>query len=130
MAHARRKIDDVHVRFPSATTQGALELIGELYGIEAEVRGRPAAQRLAERQKRAVPLMQGLWAWMQDKLKTLSRQSDTAKAFGYRVNNWSALNLYCGNGWAEIDNNIAENALRVVSLGRKNYLFMGSDRGG
>lgn len=63
-------------------------------------------------------------------MKVLSRHSDTAKAFAYVLKQWDALNLYCSNGWAEIDNNIAENALRGVALGRKNWLFAGSDTGG
>ncbi|MDO2763229.1 IS66 family transposase, partial [Escherichia coli] len=63
-------------------------------------------------------------------MKTLSRHSDTAKAFAYLLKQWDALNVYCSNGWVEIDNNIAENALRAVSLGRKNFLFFGSDHGG
>ncbi|MBM2946791.1 IS66 family transposase, partial [Escherichia coli] len=63
-------------------------------------------------------------------MKTLSRHSDTAKAFAYLLKQWDALNVYCSNGWVEIDNNIAENALRAVSLGRKNFLFFGSGHGG
>ncbi|WP_413739406.1 IS66 family transposase [Sodalis sp. RH14] len=61
---------------------------------------------------------------------TLSRQADTAKASNYLMNHWQVLCYYAGDGWAEIDNNIAANALRVVSPGRKNCLFFGSDRGG
>ena len=60
----------------------------------------------------------------------LSRHSDTAKSFTYLLKQWDALNLYCHNGWAEMDNNIAENASRGVALGRNNWLFAGSDRGG
>ncbi|WP_252973431.1 IS66 family transposase, partial [Shigella flexneri] len=67
---------------------------------------------------------------IQQQMKTLSRHSDTAKAFAYLLKQWKALNVYCSNGWVEIDNNIAENALRAVSLGRKNFLFFGSDHGG
>lgn len=130
MAHARRKIYDVHVRHPSPTTKEALERIGKLYGIEAEIRGQAAEYRLAIRQEKTLPLLQDLGNWVQEKLSTLSRHSETLKAFNYMMNQWSALNLFCSNGLVEIDNNIAENALRVVSLGRKNYLFMGSDRGG
>ncbi|NDL65352.1 transposase [Enterobacteriales bacterium SAP-6] len=66
----------------------------------------------------------GLESWIREKLITLSRQADTAKAFNYLMNHWQALCYYASDGWAEIDNNIAENALRVVSLGRKNNLFM------
>ncbi|CQJ63753.1 putative transposase%2C truncation [Yersinia intermedia] len=130
MAHARRKIHDVHVRLPTDITTEALRRIGELYAIEAEIRGSPADERLAARKTRAIPRMQSLYGWIQEQMKVLSRHSDTAKAFAYLLKQWDALNLYCSNGWAEIDNNIAENALRGVALGRKNWLFAGSDEGG
>ncbi|MFP1453453.1 transposase [Escherichia coli] len=68
--------------------------------------------------------------WIQQQMKTLSRHSDTAKAFAYLLKQWDALNVYCSNGWVEIDNNIAENALRGVAVGRKNWMFAGSDSGG
>ncbi|EEZ3433063.1 TPA: transposase, partial [Escherichia coli] len=58
------------------------------------------------------------------------RHSELAKAFAYALNQWPALTYYANDGWVEIDNNIAENALRAVSLGRKNFLFFGSDHGG
>ena len=67
---------------------------------------------------------------VQQQMKTLSRHSDTAKAFAYLLKQWDALNVYCSNGWVEIDNNIAENALRGVAVGRKNWMFAGSDSGG
>lgn len=130
MAHARRKIHDVHVRTPTDITIEALKRIGELYAIEAEIRGSPAEERLAVRKDRAVPLMQSLYDWIQVQMTVLSRHSGTAKAFAYLLKQWDALNLYCRNGWVEIDNNIAENALRGVALGRKNWLFAGSDSGG
>lgn len=63
-------------------------------------------------------------------MKSLSRHSELAKAFAYALNQWPALTYYTEDGWAEADNNIAENALRMVSLGRKNWLFFGSDHGG
>jgi len=129
-AHARRKIHDVHVRTPSALTEEALKRIGELYGIEAEIRGVPASQRLAERERKTKPLLKSLESWLREKMKTLSRHSELAKAFAYALNQWPALTYYADDGWAEADNNIAENALRMVSLGRKNFLFFGSDHGG
>ncbi|WP_447309042.1 IS66 family transposase [Escherichia coli] len=125
MAHARRKIHDVHARAPTYITE-ALQRIGELYAIEAEVRG-CSAERLAARKARAAPLMQSLYDWIQQ-MKTLSRHSDTAKAFAYLLKQWD-VNVYCSNGWVEIDNNIAENALRGA-VGRKNWMFAGSDSGG
>ncbi len=129
-AHARRKIHDVHVRIPSALTEEALEQIGQLYAIEADIRGMPAEQRLAERQRKTKPLLKSLESWLREKMKTLSRHSELAKAFAYALNQWPALTYYANDGWVEIDNNIAENALRAVSLGRKNFLFFGSGHGG
>ncbi|HHX3545959.1 TPA: IS66 family transposase [Enterobacter asburiae] len=129
-AHARRKIHDVHIRTPSALTEEALRQIGQLYAIEADIRGMPSEQRLAERQRKTKPLLKSLESWLREKMKTLSRHSELTKAFAYALNQWPALTYYADDGWAEADNNIAENALRTVSLGRKNFLFFGSDHGG
>ncbi|SQP27388.1 putative transposase ORF 1, IS66 family [Escherichia coli] len=87
-AHARRKIHDVHVRIPSALTEEALEQIGQLYAIEADIRGMPAEQRLAERQRKTKPLLKSLESWLREKMKTLSRHSELAKAFAYALNQW------------------------------------------
>jgi transposase len=129
-AHARRKFYDIHVKMPSEATQKALDYIGELYGIEASIRGKPAAERRQVRQEKAKPLLEAFEAWLRAKLKMLSSKSETAKAINYSLNQWAALMLYCDDGTVEIDNNLAENALRCVSLGRKNFLFAGSDSGG
>ncbi|MTH48968.1 IS66 family transposase, partial [Intestinirhabdus alba] len=129
-AHARRKIHDVHVRTPSDLTEEALKRIGELYAIEADMRGKSAEERQAVRQQKALPLLASLEGWLREKQKTLSRHSELAKAFAYALNQWPALTRYAEDGWVEVDNNIAENALRLVSLGRKNWLFFGSDHGG
>ncbi len=105
-------------------------MIGELYGVEADIRGKPAAERLRVRQEKSVPLLTAIKAWMTDKLATLSKKSELAKAIRYSLNQWDALVLFCEEGRAEISNALAENALRCVSLGRKNFLFAGSDSGG
>lgn len=107
-----------------------LELIGALYGIEADIRGKPAAERLrAAREKRAGARgHQGVDDGQAR--ETLSKKSDLAKAIRYSLNQWDALVLYCKEDRAEISNALAENALRCVSLGRKNFLFVGSDSGG
>ncbi len=128
MAHARRKIHDVHARAPTDITTEALQRIGELYAIEAEVRGCSAEQHLAARKARAAPLMQSLYDWIQQQMKILSRHSDTAKAFTYLLKQWDSLNVYCSNGQVEIDNNIAENALRGGAVEpspdkRRSHLF-------
>ena len=130
MAHARRKFYEIHVRTPSETTQKALDYISELYGIEAQIRGKPPNERLSARQEKAKPILDLYEAWLKAKLESLSPKSETVKAINYSLNQWAALTLYCEDGRIEIDNNLAENALRCVALGRKNFLFAGSDSGG
>ena len=129
-AHVRRKFYDLHVAHKSAVAQEALRRIGELYGIEKEIRGRLPEQRRAVRQARSRPLLESLKQWLEETLGKLSRKSDTALAVRYALGRWQALLRYMDDGRLEIDNNAAERALRAVALGRKNYLFAGSDRGG
>ena len=130
-AHARRKIHDVYIRTKSAgTAEEALERIRELYIIEAEIRGLAAEERLKARQARSKPLLDSLYDWIQEKMLTLSKKSRLGEAFGYALNQWDALCYYCEDGLVEIDNNAAERTLRAVTLGRKNFLFFGSDHGG
>ena len=81
-------------------------------------------------QTRARPLLQSLRDWFEVSLTKLSRKSDTTAAIRYALGLWPALTRYCDDGRLEIDNNAAERALRAVALGRKNYLFAGSDTGG
>jgi transposase len=128
--HARRRFYDIHVRTPSETTQQVLDMIGALYGIEADIRGKSPSERLRVRQEKSKPLLATIEAWMKTRLATLSAKSETAKAINYSLNQWDALTLYCGDGRVEISNALAENALRCVALGRKNFLFAGSDSGG
>ena len=130
MAHARRKIHDLHVRRATETTIEVLRRIGELYAIEAQIRGKPPDERQRARQAQSRPLLDSLELWLRQRLLTLSTQSDTTKAINYMLNQWQALIYYCEDGRAEIDNNIAENALRGCCLGRKNFLFLGADSGG
>lgn len=77
-----------------------------------------------------MPLLNALQGWLREKQQTLSRHPELVKAFAYALNQWEALIYYASDGRAEPDKNIAENALRTVSLGRKNHLFFGSDHGG
>jgi hypothetical protein len=128
--HARRYIYDVHARTPTPDTQQLLEMIGELYSIEADIRGKAPDERLRSRQEKTKPLLAKLEATIRAKLATLSTKSALAKAINYSLNHWAALVFYCEDGRVEISNVLAENALRCVALGRKNYLFVGSDSGG
>jgi len=129
-AHVRRKFVDLHELHQSAIAGDALERIGALYAIEKEIRGRSPDERRAMRQARSRPLLESLQAWLQETLKTLSQKSATAKATRYALSRWEALGRFCDDGRIEIDNNAAERALRCVALGRKNFLFAGSDVGG
>jgi len=114
----------------SPIAREALERIAALYVIEQEIRGRPPDERQQVRTARARPLLQSLHEWFEVSLTKLSRKSDTTAAIRYALGLWPALTRYCDDGRLEIDNNAAERALRVVALGRKNYLFAGSDLGG
>jgi len=86
--------------------------------------------RREERQARAGPLLGHLKTWMQEQLARVSAKSALGLALRYALARWEALVAYCEDGHIEIDNNAAERALRAVALGRKNYLFAGSDAGG
>lgn len=129
-AHARRGFYDIHQANQSPIAAEALNRIGSLYAIEAEIRGRPPDERATARQARAGPLLESLREWLRHTLTRVSKKSELAKAIGYVLARWTALTRYCTDGRIEIDNNAAERALRVVALGRKNYLFCGSDAGG
>jgi hypothetical protein len=129
-AHARRKFFDVHHATQSPLAQDALQRIGELYGIEDDVRGQPPALRAQARQARAGPKLEAFHRWCLATLKQISRKSELAGAIHYTLSRWSAFTRYRNDGALEIDNNIAERSLRAVALGHKNYLFAGSDAGG
>ena len=129
-AHVRRKFYDVHVTSASPIAAEALQRIARLYAVEAEVRGRPPDERRAARQSRAGPELQGLHSWLHAVLPTLSKKSELAIGIRYALSRWAALTRYRDDGRVEIDNNAAERALRAVALGRKNWLFAGSDDGG
>ena len=132
-AHARRPWWDLFLdskRDADCVAAEALRRIRALYEIEEQIRGQPPEVRKAQRQARAGPLLEALQTWLQALLPRVSVKSDIAQAIGYSLNRWKALTRYVDDGRLEIDNNAAERALRGVSLGRKNFLFMGSDAGG
>jgi hypothetical protein len=129
-AHARRKFHDIHVVHGSPITTEAIARIGALYGIEEDIRGKPAELRREIRQARAKPLLDDLRSWLEKSLRQLSAKSETAGAIRYALAHWRALTRYVDDGLLEIDNSAAERALRAVALGRKNYLFCGSNSGG
>ena len=128
-AHCRRKYFDVWETTKSAVAKEVLDRIAAVYAIEAEARGRPADERVAIRTK-AKPLIDGFFDWGHATLAKLSAKSALAEAFRYTLKRREALSRFLNDGCLETDNNRAENCLRGVALGRKNWTFAGSDAGG
>ena len=129
-AHVRRKFYDIAEADQSPIAKEAMERIGSLYGIEQEIRGKQPDERKGVRQARAGPLLEVFKQWLNNQLSQLSQKSTLAEAIRYTLPRWPALTRYVDDGLIDIDNNAAERALRTVALGRKNYLFAGSDSGG
>ena len=129
-AHVRRKFFDVHAAIGSPIAKGALDRIGQLYGVEETIKGMVPDQRRQERRQRSKPIAEALAAWAENTLPKLSRKSELAAAFRYMRSRWAALTRCFDDGRLALDNNPAERALRGVAIGRKNYLFAGSDAGG
>jgi len=130
MAHIRRKFYDVHASTGSAIAEQALARIQNLYQIEREARGQPADRRTDIRQEKAQSLFDDLEAWLPTQLTKISGKTPLAAAIRYAITRLKRLRPYLDNGILEIDNNAAERSMRAIALGRKNYLFMGSQRGG
>jgi transposase len=130
MAHVRRKFYDLYAAHKSAVAKETLERIAALYALEDEIRGRSPEERREVRNARSRPLLESMKQWFEETLGKLSRKSDTTRAIRYARGRWDALMRFCDDGHLEIDNNSAERSLRTVVLGRKNYLFHGSDAGG
>ena len=129
-AHVRRKFFDEQKSHGSPIAGEALAKIGELFDIERAIAGKPPAQRQAARMERAKPKLDAVGIWMDAQVQLIPGKSDLAGAIRYARSRWEALTCYCADGRLEISNNAAENAVRPVSLGRKNWLFAGSDAGG
>jgi transposase len=129
-AHARRKIFEVHEQTGSPAARAILEGMAELFAIEQEITGRAPELRLAERQARSAPRLAQLKALMEATLRRASGKGTLAGAIRYATARWDALGRFTTDGRLEMTNNAAERAIRPLALGRKNYLFAGSDEGG
>jgi transposase len=129
-AHVRRKFFDVHAASGSPLAKEALDRIAGLYAIEAQIKAKPPDERRPCRQEQSLSRVAELKAWLDTTLHKISGKSELAKAMRYTLSRWSALCCYLNDGRAEIDNNAAERSIRGIALGRKNYLFAGSDAGG
>jgi transposase len=128
-AHCRRRFYEIHQATGSPLAEETLRRIGELYAVEAEIRGRPAEVRRATRQERSKPLVEALHAWLTTQLERVSGKSALGEAIRYALRHWPGLVLFLEDGRIELDNNTVERALRPIALGRKNSLFAGSDGG-
>ena len=128
-AHCRRKFYDYWIAKKSPVAKEAIERIGTFYEIEAKARFAPPDERLAMRAETA-PLVDAFFDWAGKTVTKLSAKSDLADAFRYTIKRRTALSRFLSDARLEIDNNLAENAMRGIALGRKNYLFAGSDTGG
>jgi len=129
-AHVRRHFYDLEQAHASPIAQEALQRIAALYKVEDQIRGKPPEERRTVRQAESKPLLDSMRQWFEANFSKLSRKSDTTAAIRYALSRWDALARYIEDGHIEIDNNAAERSLRGVALGRKNYLFAGSDAGG
>lgn len=129
-AHVRRKFFDVHAATGSPIAKEALDRIGQFYGVEETIKGFAPDHRRRERQQRSKPIAMALAQWADEIVRKLSRKSELAAAFRYMRARRTALGRCFDDGRLSLDNNPAERALRCVAIGRKNYLFAGSDAGG
>ena len=130
MAHARRKFFDLHAANQNPIAAEALRRIGELYVIEREAKAGGPAERLALRQKEAKPKLDALHAWLMHTRTTTAPGGALMKAIDYTLRRWPALIRYADSGILPIDNNPAENSIRPIAIGKKNWLFVGSERAG
>ena len=128
-AHARRYFVDAQKTSPRAASE-VLVLIAKLYAIEAETKHLSPEARLAMRWKESAPLLERIKKKLEDHLPGHLPQSPMRQAINYTLGLWKELNVYLQDGRLPIDNNLAENAIRPIALGRKNWLFVGSEAGG
>ena len=129
-SHARRKFYDVHQATASPIALEALQRIAALLALEGEIRGQPPDRRVSARHEQARSLLDQLRAFLDGSLTRISGKSALAQANRYALSRWAALSRYVDDGRLEMSNNAAERSIRPLALGRKNYLFCGSDAGG
>ena len=128
-ANAQRKAQGKAATFVSPVALAAVRRIDALFDIEREINGKPAAERLAVRQQLSEPLVEKLESWMRQERAKFSRHNDVAQAMDYMLNRWQAFTQFLHDGRICLTNNAAERGLRGIALGRKAWLFAGSDEG-
>ena len=129
-AHVRRKFFEAHQHTQSEIARQALQTIQELYAIEAQLRDKPPDVRWRERLARSRPLLEDFKTWLLAQQQLVPAQSATARAIAYTLGRWNALMHHLSDADIPIDNNAVENAIRPLALGRKNWLFVGSEQAG
>jgi len=130
MAHIRRKFVEVHRAQGSVIAEEAIRRIAQLYAVEKAARGVSPDRRVEIRQAKARQIFDDLEAWLGTQLSSISGKSPLAAAIRYALTRMPRLRPYLDHGILELDNNPAERAMRAIALGRKNYLFVGSQTGG
>lgn len=130
MAHVRRKFVDIFQSQGSQIAEEAIRRIALLYAVEKAARGTSREERMALRLRDAKPVFDDLEVWLDVQQNRISGKSELAKAIRYGLGRMKKMRGYLENGFLELDNNSAERSIRCVALGRKNYLFVGSDGGG
>ena len=130
MAHARRKLFEAFELNGSQIAGQAVALIAKLYEIEREVKDLGNEDRLLARQQRSKPMADALHVWLRTQRLLLVKADATARAIDYSLSNWPALTTFLDDGAVPIDNNAAENAIRPLAVGRRNWLFVGSQLAG
>jgi transposase len=130
MVHARRKLFELAAVSRAPIAAEAVRRIDELFAIEREINGKPAEERLSVRKERARPLVIELETWLRVQHARVSHKSEIGKALAYTLNHWQALFRFLDDGRICLSNNAAERALRGIAVGRRNWTFAGSDRGG
>ena len=127
MAHARRKFVDAR-RYDKQKADHVLEKMQVLYKLESEMReaGHSWEERTRQRQEKSVPVLEELEAWMKEHAASVPPKNPLGQAIAYALPRWKGLSAYAQHGQIEIDNNLVENAIRPLAIGRKNYLFAGS----
>ncbi|MAW81376.1 MAG: IS66 family transposase [Parvularcula sp.] len=130
MAHVRRKLFDIAQSTGSPIATEALQRIADLYAIEKDIRGSPPETRVAVRQAKAKPVFEELQHWLEARLTGLPGRSALAGAIRYAIVRMKRMGPYLECGICELDNNAAERSVKGIALGRKNYMFVGSDNGG
>jgi transposase len=129
-AHARRKLYELAAGGKAPIATEAVRRIDRLFAVERDIAGLSAEARLAVRRERSAPILADLEPWLRQQQERLSRKSETGKAIAYTTRRWEALTRFMADGRICMSNNAAERALRGVAVGRRNWTFAGSDRGG